>query len=436
MASAPAIPVMGIVDAGGRLTAADPDLLGLQEEAGSRLGKVLAVPQLAAIARLARKLGVPVSRAAVAGAGNGDVDLWVRAEPAGEAVRLVIDSWVVRPAHGPRWWGRGDAAGEAQEAGSAADRFVTDPEFRVTELSATLARRLGTAERPDVALTRLFRLEADDDGEMPLLAAAASRAAFVGQRARARNGAKDTLLLLSGEPIDGPNGRFAGFSGRVVLAEASGSAEDEGSVAMNDLLRQPLDLIIQEAQAISARAEGPLRSDYAAYAGDIAAAGRHLLDVLRAMGEETLPTHERIDLRKLAEEAAGLVQPQANLRGVRIATEGASELWARGQARAITQILVNLLANAARYSSLGGAVRVQLNAGAEASITIVDDGPGVALADQTRIFERFEQAEPRGEGAGLGLAISRRLAQSMGGDIGLASVPGEGARFTLSLPLA
>ena len=70
-----------------------------------------------------------------------------------------------------------------------------------------------------------------------------------------------------------------------------------------------------------------------------------------------------------------------------------------------------------------------------ASATVADEGPGIAQADQERIFERFEQAE-QGGGAGLGLAIARRLARSMGGDITLVSAAGEGARFTLSVPLA
>ena len=436
MASAPPTPITGIVDAGGRLTAADAELLHLQEEAGSRLGKALAVPQLAAIARLARKLGVPVSRPAVVGTGQEDLDLWVRAEPAGDAVRLTIDSWVSRPAHGPRWWGRGDPAGEAQEAGTAANRFVTDPELRITELSAALAKRLGTSEQPDVALTRLFRLEADEEGEMPLLAAAASRGAFTGQFARARNGGDDALILLSGQPMTGPDGQFAGFDGRAILAEVTSATESANSTDMNDLLRQPLDLIILEAQAITARNEGPLRSDYAAYASDIATAGRHLLEVLRTMGEEPLQAHDRIDLRQLADEAAGLVRPQARARAVSIVTEGSDGVSARGQVRAVTQILVNLIGNAARYSPPGDTVRVVVEAGSSATVSVIDNGPGVPLADQQRIFERFEQAEPRGEGAGLGLAISRRLAQSMGGDVGVESAPGKGARFTLTLPIA
>ena len=67
-------------------------------------------------------------------------------------------------------------------------------------------------------------------------------------------------------------------------------------------------------------------------------------------------------------------------------------------------------------------------------MTVADEGPGIAEADQERIFERYERADNSPEGSGLGLAISRRLARSMGGDIELVSTPGQGARFTLVLP--
>jgi signal transduction histidine kinase len=74
--------------------------------------------------------------------------------------------------------------------------------------------------------------------------------------------------------------------------------------------------------------------------------------------------------------------------------------------------------------------------GTTASVTVTDQGPGVAVEDQQRIFERFERAHSKEDGTGLGLAISRRLARSMGGDVTLVSAPGEGARFTLTLAAA
>ena len=67
---------------------------------------------------------------------------------------------------------------------------------------------------------------------------------------------------------------------------------------------------------------------------------------------------------------------------------------------------------------------------------VTDQGPGIDPADQQRIFERFERVKGGEGGTGLGLAIARRLAHSMGGDILLDSAPGQGSRFTLSLPAA
>jgi signal transduction histidine kinase len=101
------------------------------------------------------------------------------------------------------------------------------------------------------------------------------------------------------------------------------------------------------------------------------------------------------------------------------------------------QILVNLMVNAIRYSPDDGAIRLSFASTEGAvAVTVSDQGPGIAAGDEQRIFERFERAHPNEGGTGLGLAISRRLARSMGGDVSLDSAPGEGARFTLTLPAA
>ena len=90
--------VTGRVDAEGRLVAADPPLAALHAQAGGDEGGVLAVPQIAALARLARRLGITISRAALAADGEQDVDLWVRAEPEGDEVALAITGWSARAA--------------------------------------------------------------------------------------------------------------------------------------------------------------------------------------------------------------------------------------------------------------------------------------------------------------------------------------------------
>ena len=82
--------VSGRLDAEGRLIEADPPLAALQAQAGGSDGGMLAVPQIAALARLAQRLGITISRAAVAASGEEDLDLWVRAEPEGREVTLAI----------------------------------------------------------------------------------------------------------------------------------------------------------------------------------------------------------------------------------------------------------------------------------------------------------------------------------------------------------
>ena len=274
---------------------------------------------------------------------------------------------------------------------------------------------------------------------MPLLTALAARTAFAGQPAVAR-AAGNQRLMLSGEPVAGEDGGFAGLRGRAIpdhiqLPEAA----NEGPTidpALDQALRSPLARIIQAAEGIVDRADGPLRSDYAAYAGDIAAAARHLLSVIRSMVDEPADATSVIDLAVLAGEAIALVQPQAEERTVALELRGEAVIPVHGDRRGVIQILVNLLGNAVRHSPEGGTVTLELARTERfGEAGIADQGKGIAQADQERIFEKFERLE-EGGGAGLGLAIARRLARSMGGEVSLLSAPGEGAVFTLSLPLA
>src|SRR5205085_372797 len=137
----------------------------------------------------------------------------------------------------------------------------------------------------------------------------------------------------------------------------SGIAEMEGSGALgvrasttdffddalDEVLRAPLDRIIESAERIVERADGPLRSDYASYGNDIAAAARHLLSVVRGMSEDSTQGSQTIDLTALAAEAVVMLESPAEDRKVTIEMEAAEPLPASGQERAVIQILVNLI---------------------------------------------------------------------------------------------
>ena len=444
MASAPSErgPVRGRVGRDGRLIAADPELAALQEEAGSRIGAELALPQLAAIAQLASKLGVPIFRSALVAGAEQDIEMAVRATPEGDEVALSLDRWTFRPPAGPRLAALVAHEQEA-ELGGSGEEWAADEDLRLVSISAGLAEKLGLSIEDAVGqpLTRLFRLEENDDGELPLLAAATSRSEFSGQRARPRRGG-DEALVLRGTPVTGPDGRFAGFKGEVVGPSAAAAPAKAGESSpldevIDEALRTPLDRIIDSADRIVQQGEGPLRGDYADYASDIAAAARHLLSVIRSMSGETADDQDRVDLVALATEAVAMLEAAAEPRGIIVALEPSKPLLVRGEARGIIQILVNLVGNAVRHSPDSGTVTLSFESGeGMIRVHVVDQGPGIDPDDQQRIFERFERARNGQGGTGLGLAIARRLARSMGGDILLESAPGEGARFSLVLPAA
>lgn len=448
--------VSGRLDAEGRLIEADPPLAALQAQAGGSDGGVLAVPQIAALARLAQRLGITISRAAVAASGEEDLDLWVRAEPEGREVTLAITGWTLRPA-------RPAAPSPLRERESdflraAADwTWETDDTLRVTVLSPGAGAAIGSAPSLYVGkqLTRLFRFLEDADGGLPILTALAEHRSFEEQAAELRGGRKGRFRL-SGVPLIDGGGNFAGFRGAAV-AETGEAVPDEahetetareGSAfgeRLDQALRGPLAHIIDNAERLRAQPEGPLRRDYAGYADDIASAGRHLLalvddlvDLQAVERPDFRPDAEPIDLADLARRAAGLLAVRAADRGVTIDAPGADELLpATGDFTRTLQILMNLIANAVRYTPEGGEVWVRCEQESDlAALIVADQGKGIAPEDQERIFDKFERVDPTEPGGtGLGLYIARRLARAMGGDISVDSAPGQGARFTFTLPL-
>ena len=219
-------PIRGKLDVAGRLIEADPELEALQRDAGGALGQQLAVPQLAAIARLARDLGTLVSRPALAASADEDIDMWVSASPSDDdSLELSLEQWRARPAAGPRL--EQLVANPESETGDvlAPLEWSADEELRIIALSGDFARLVGID--PEAAagmpLTRLVQLEENDDGDMPLIGALAARHGFSGQRARLRSGTSKGLVL-SGEIVTAADGAFAGFRGGAMPVGAASAA--------------------------------------------------------------------------------------------------------------------------------------------------------------------------------------------------------------------
>jgi signal transduction histidine kinase len=434
------------IDSTGRLLSADARLLTLQERAGAGLGDILAVPPLASMARLARTLKILVSRSVVVAEGDHDLDIWVRARPDGDQVVLSVGGWTVRPQRAP--WLMPQADGDPLTPVATQDwTWATDAALRLTALS------YGTADLIGQPLTRIVRLLEDDNGDLPIIDAIAGGHDLVDQRAIRRDG-PDVEIRLTATVRADVDGRFIGFDGR---ATGVASLPDDElpydlpvdtafGARLDKALRAPLARIVANADSIRAQTEGPLRRDYADYAGDIASAARHLLALVDDLGDLQAVEHadfkievEDIDLADIARRAAGLLQVRAADRNVRIDRPASDEtLPARGEFRRVLQIVVNLIGNAVRYSPEGSMVWLRTECDADTAVLIVaDQGKGIAVDDQARIFDKFERVDPSEPGgSGLGLYISRRLARAMGGDIVVDSAPGQGARFVLSLPAA
>ncbi|MDB5720969.1 MAG: histidine kinase [Alphaproteobacteria bacterium] len=449
--------VRGRVDGDGRLVEAETRLLALQRSAGGDLGEALAVPQIAALARLARRLGITISRAAVAADGECDLDLWVRAVPAKDGVELSVSGWTERPARGPV--PAPDGERQADFLRAAADWvWESDSGLRFTSISpaaAAIAQR-SPAELIGSQLTRLFRLIEEEEGELPILTALAEQRRFDSQLAELRQG-RAGLYRLAGLPLIDGHGRFAGFRGSATAIASSAPAGQPSSMPastpgagafgerLDRALRSPLARIIADAEAIGAQPEGPIRKDYVGYAGDIAAAGRHLLGLVDDLVDlqaierpDFAPENEGIDLADVARRAAGLLSVRAAASKVRIDAPTTSDsLPTTGEFKRALQIVVNLLTNAIRYSPEGGHIWIRTDReGDLGALIIADQGKGISSEDQARIFDKFERVDPTEPGGtGLGLYIARRLARAMGGDLGVDSAPGQGARFTFTLPL-
>lgn len=443
----PDLPVShATLDADGRLLTADPALMALNDNAGGAPGAMLAIPQLATVARLARRLGILVSRGVTVADLDTDLDLWVRVQPEGDGLRMAVSGWrEVRP----RFVATAPAAPLVEDGDLT---WETDGALRLTFVAIDPARRLGIDAFSLLGqpLTALFALDAAGDGALPILAAVAQRKALREQRATLRpDGAP---MLLTAQVRQDASGGFAGLSGIARAADVPTPTEPSAPAisaaftgGLDKALRGPLARIIAHADTIHAEAEGPVQQDYVAYASDIANAGRHLLglvddlvDLQAVEREDFALVPEAVDLADVARRAAGLLAVRAGNAGVAIARP-LPDLCvdASGDFRRALQIMVNLIGNAVRYSPEGGVVTVTATRlGDRAEAIVADQGKGIAPEDQARIFEKFERVDPSEAGGnGLGLYIARRLARAMGGDLTVESMPGDGARFTLTLPV-
>ncbi|MEO5768630.1 MAG: ATP-binding protein, partial [Polyangia bacterium] len=172
-----------------------------------------------------------------------------------------------------------------------------------------------------------------------------------------------------------------------------------------------------------------------------------LLELSRIESKQVRPQAESVDIPAVAEQVVSLFREQAGRKHLRLLVSPLSPPPppARGDRRAIEQVLTNLVENAVKYCPDEASVTIHVSPdGAEAPstvrISVVDTGPGIEPKHLPRLFERFYRADKGRSrdmgGTGLGLSIVKHLVEAMDGKVGVESKPGKGTTFWFTLPAA
>ena len=231
-------------------------------------------------------------------------------------------------------------------------------------------------------------------------------------------------------------------------AESANLAKNEFLSRMSHELRTPLNAMLGFAQLLDLDLRPQLAPHQRAWAAQILQAGWHLLEMIN----DTLDL-SRIDagtlrmtlapqrLTPLVRQCVAMMEPAAARRDIRIELQMHDDgLRVLSDETRLKQVLTNLLSNAVKYNRRGGAVIVQAEqlAGERLALRVQDTGLGLSEAQMAELFQPFNRLgreQGNVEGTGIGLVISRRLAELMGGTLHAESTPGEGATFVLTLPL-
>jgi protein-histidine pros-kinase len=231
--------------------------------------------------------------------------------------------------------------------------------------------------------------------------------------------------------------------------ERANKAKDRFLASMSHELRTPLNAIIGFTGTLLMRLPGPLNTDQEKQLRTIQTSAKHLLSLindlldLAKIESGKIALHlEPVACQEVIAEIAASLRPLAEQKGVQLLVTGALEpLVVRGDRRALSQIVLNLVGNAIKFTEQGQVridlARMQPPEQARVAIRVADTGIGIPVEDQARVFMAFEQANDesarRRQGTGLGLHLSQKLAHLLGGRIDFQSEYGKSGTFTLLL---
>ena len=233
--------------------------------------------------------------------------------------------------------------------------------------------------------------------------------------------------------------------------EAAMLAKDRFLAAMSHELRTPLNSIIGFTGALLMRLPGPLTAEQESQLNTVKTSARHLLllindllDMARVESDRPALAREELDCKVIVQEVVDSLTPLARARKLELRHEPPSNpCCARADRRALSQILINLVNNAIKFTDQGSIeISLDTESGAHGShvvITVADTGRGIRPEDLERLYQPFSRIEHQtyqGEGTGLGLYLTKRLVEAQRGSLSCQSEFGRGSTFRVSLEAA
>jgi signal transduction histidine kinase/CheY-like chemotaxis protein len=225
--------------------------------------------------------------------------------------------------------------------------------------------------------------------------------------------------------------------------------KDEFLANMSHELRTPLNAILGLSESLAEQTAGPLNEKQSRYISTISESGHHLLSLINDIldlakidaGQITLNIN-KVDIRSICEASLRMVKQLASKKNQAIELDvdrSIGLIWA--DERRLKQMLVNLLSNAVKFTSDNGKFGLEVRGNQpenQVSFTVWDDGVGINDYDMTLLFQPFIQLKGglarENTGTGLGLALVAQMARLHGGSVTVESQPGQGSRFTITLP--